>query len=136
MTEKEFKKKACEDAYRICSRYLTMKRQLDFLRKEIIHGSAGPADGMPRGSGTGDPTARKAERLIVSLARVEEKIRAVEDALDALPDDEAKYLIRKNIFEGVPIKSVDVHMSESTCKRVREAYILRVAVNLGLYWEG
>lgn len=134
MTETEYKRQVYMDATRICTRYRAMKRQLVFLRREILHAGGGAADGMPRGSGTGDPTARKAARLITALSSLETKIQAIETAYNALPDEAAKRLIRKNVFDGIPITHVDVPMSESTCKRIREAYILQVAIELGLYW--
>lgn len=46
-------------------------------REELLHSSPRPPDGQPRGSGTSDPTADKA----VVLARIDEQIQAVEDAV-------------------------------------------------------
>ena len=47
--------------------YYDNLRELELLREEILEGSPGPADGMPRGNTTSNPTADKAMRLISRL---------------------------------------------------------------------
>ena len=86
---------------------------------------------MPRGGGNGDPTAAKAEKLIARLAEVDRKIDAMQKALDALPDEESRVLVRKNLFDHLPMQYIPVSMSERTMKRVRAQYIRLVAEYMG-----
>ena len=43
--------------------YPERKREHEQKRDLILHGSPGPPDGMPRGSGVGDTTGRKGQKL-------------------------------------------------------------------------
>lgn len=62
----------------------TLKRKIKYIladydrmkrdRLDILYGSANPADGMPRASGVGKPTERKAERL----AAIESELQAID----------------------------------------------------------
>lgn len=135
MTAREYRKQVYNDASMIATRYLTMKRQIRYLQDEIIHAQGGCADGMPRGSGTGDPTATKAERMIRSLTDVQRKVDAVEKAFAELRDEHERTLIRKNVFEGIPVTHIDVPISSRTCQRIRGQFIWHVALNLGMYWR-
>ena len=58
--------------------YRMLQRQRE-IEEEIIHETYAP-DGQPRGSGTGDPTARKVEKILQRQRENDRKIRAVEQA--------------------------------------------------------
>ena len=75
--------------------YHNTRQELEELRDDILNESAGPPDGMPRGSDTSDPTYRRTHKLITCrqvryMARVLEGLTAV---LDRLPED--KYRLVK-----------------------------------------
>ena len=110
--------------------YFWLKQRRD-IERDILYASAGPGDGMPRGSGNGDPTAAKAEKLIARLAEVDRKIQAMQKAMDALPDEECRVLVRKNLYDHLPMQYIPVNMSERTMKRVRAQYIRLVAEYMG-----
>ena len=127
-------KRLPDDIYRQCvaiaKSYYAMLRRRKEQEEEVLHGSAQP-DGQPHGSGVGDPTARKAERLIAARQRNEQKIRAVEQAWAGMDDDTAREFIRQNVFEGVPMQYIDLPMSISTMKRMRSKFVCMVAEELG-----
>ena len=127
-------KRLPDDIYRQCvaiaKSYYAMLQRRKEQEEEILHGSA-PPDGQPHGSGVGDPTGRKAERLIAARQRNEQKIRAVEQAWARMDDDTAREFIRQNVFEGVPMQYIDLPVSIPTMKRMRSKFVCMVAEELG-----
>lgn len=127
-------KRLPDDIYRQCvaiaKSYYAMLQRRKEQEEEILHGSA-PPDGQPHGSGVGDPTGRKAERLIAARQRNEQKIRAVEQAWARMDDDTAREFIRQNVFEGVPMHYIALPISIRTMKRTRGLFIAYVAEELG-----
>lgn len=114
----------------IAKSYYTMVRRRQEQQEMILQGS--PAvDGQPKESGTGDPTARKAERLIAAGERNDQKIRAVERAFFRMRDKCAQDLIRLNLFEGKRMQHITLPISDRTMKRYRRKYILFLAQELG-----
>ena len=127
-------KRIPDDIYRQCvaiaKSYYAMLQRRKEQEEEILHGSA-PPDGQPHGSGVGDPTARKAERLIAARQRNEQKVRAVEQAWARMADDTAREFIRQNVFESVPMQYIGLPISLRTMKRTRGLFITYVAEELG-----
>lgn len=127
-------KRLPDDIYRQCtaiakSYYAMLDRRKEAV-EDALHGTA-PPDGQPHGPGTGNPTARKAERLIAARQRNEQKIRAVEQAWARMADDTAREFIRQNVFEGVPMQYIDLPVSIPTMKRMRSKFVCMVAEELG-----
>lgn len=122
------------DIYRQCvaiaKSYYTMLRRRREQEEMILYGSSFN-DGQPRGRAVGNPTARKAERLIAAKERNEWKIRAVEQAWCRMVDETAREFVKKNLFEGVMMKYIDLPMSIRTMKRTRSQFIRYVAEELG-----
>lgn len=122
------------DIYRQCTAiaksYYTMLRRRKEQEEIILHGSP-VSDGQPKGTGTGDPTARKAERLIAAKERNDWKIGAVEQAWRRMADETAREFVRLNIFEGIQMQYIDLPMSIRTMKRNRSQFIRFVAEELG-----
>ena len=122
------------DIYRQCTAiaksYYTMLKRRKEQEEIILHGSP-VNDGQPKGTGTGDPTARKAERLIAAKERNDWKIRAVEQAWRRMVDETAREFVRLNIFDGVQMQYIDLPMSIRTMKRTRSQFIRFVAEELG-----
>lgn len=122
------------DIYRQCvaiaKSYYTMLRRRREQEEIILHGSP-LHDGQPKAQGVGDPTARKAERLIAAKERNDWKIRAVEQAWCRMVDEPAREFVKKNIFEGVQMQYIDLPMSIRTMKRTRSQFIRYVAEELG-----
>ena len=122
-----------KDIYRQCtliakSYYSMLKRRRE-LEEQILFGSP-CSDGQPKGSGAGDPTARKAERLIAAKERNEQKIRAVEQAWCRMVDEQAREFIKKNLFEGVRMQYINLPMSIPTMKLLRIKFIRFLAEEL------
>lgn len=110
--------------------YYAMLRRRKELEEQILYGS--PCnDGQPKGSGTGDPTARKAERLVVAKERNEWKIRAVEQAWCRMVDETDRELIKQNLFKQMPMHCIDLPMSVIDMKRTRKKYLTFLAEELG-----
>lgn len=122
------------DIYRQCTAiaksYYTMLRRRKEQEEIILHGSP-VSDGQPKGSGAGDPTARKAERLIAAKERNDWKIRAVEQAWSRMEDQTARDFVKFNLFEGLQMQYIDLPMSIRTMKRTRSQFIRFVAEELG-----
>lgn len=122
------------DIYRQCTAiaksYYTMLKRRKEQEEIILHGSP-VNDGQPKGTGTGNPTARKAERLIAAKERNDWKIKAVEQAWRRMADETAREFIRLNIFESVQMQYIDLPMSIRTMKRTRSQFIRFVAEELG-----
>lgn len=122
------------DIYRQCvaiaKSYYTMLRRRREQEEIILHGSP-LHDGQPKAQGVGDPTARKAERLIAAKERNDWKIRAVKQAWCRMVDEPAREFVKKNIFEGIQMQHIDLPMSIRTMKRTRSQFIRYVAEELG-----
>ena len=122
------------DIYRQCvaisKNYYTMLRRRREQEEIILHGSS-CNDGQPKAQGTGDPTARKAERLIAAKERNDWKIRAVEQAWSRMEDQTARDFVKKNMFENIPIRFISLPMSTRSMKRLRNKFIRFVAEELG-----
>lgn len=122
------------DIYRQCvaiaKSYYTMLRRRREQEEIILHGSP-LHDGQPRAQSVGDPTARKAERLIAAKERNDWKIRAVEQARVRMVDETAREFVKKNLFENVQMQYIDLPMSIRTMKRTRAQFIRYVAEELG-----
>lgn len=122
------------DIYRQCvaiaKSYYTMLRRRREQEEIILHGSP-LHDGQPKAQGVGDPTARKAERLIAAKECNDWKIRAVEQAWCRMVDEPAREFVKKNIFEGIQMQYIDLPMSIRTMKRTRSQFIRYVAEELG-----
>ena len=122
---------------KIAKSYYDLIEERRQIEKEILYGSSGPSDGMPRGSGTGDPTAAKAERLMQEKARVDKQLSAIQRAFDRLEDKWEQMLIRDNLFRH-PWVSMECliargcPMSVPTMKRIRHDFIVDVARELGM----
>ena len=60
------------------------------------------------------------------------QIKAIEDAwYSACHDENERKFLSKNIFEKIPMHYIDVPISQSTMKRCRKRFFVRLAENLG-----
>ena len=133
----EISKTAYQEATRIAKEYydlIELRRQIE---KEILYGSAAPADGMPGCRWPGNPTASLAERMIREKEDVERKLNALQIAFDALPTEWDRKLIRENLYRQPPIAmecliARGIPYSVRTMKRIRRDYIIAVAELLKL----
>lgn len=103
-------------------------RDYDRLRREyddILHASASLSDGQPRGTGIGDPTERKVERLL----QLGDRITAIERALAMLPEE-----YRKGVLNSIRYQSPYPYIAgRETWGKQRRRFLFFVAQNLGLY---
>lgn len=61
------------------------------------------------------------------MMELERKISAVQSALEALPDEISRELIRQNMFKRVPMNRLDLPMSITTMKRIRTKFVYELA---------
>lgn len=120
------------DTYSLCliiakSYYRLIKRQKE-IEQDIIFSSR-KADGRSQGN-AGNPTALKAERILLRQKENERKIKAIEHAWSGMLDDCEKIFIKKNLFERIPMQYIDLPMSFRTMKRVRKKFLIALAMNL------
>lgn len=121
------------DVYRtavnVAKSYYAMLRRRKEIEDEIIHESP-VSDGQPRGSGTSDTTAQKAERIILWQAENERKIKAVEQAWAVFTEPWQREFIRLNFFENIRMDDINLPMAVITMKRLRKSFLIAVAENL------
>lgn len=101
--------------------------RLRAARQEILYGSPAPADrtGAPKGVPS-DPTAQRALRL----ARVEEELRRIEEALAVVPRD-----VRGAVLENINSRGQKparflagkYHCDAATIQRWRQRYLWEIA---------
>ena len=113
--------------YSLYRKTLAFIRDYERMRLEYTHigqESPPPPDGMPRGSSSGNPT----ERNGIRRAELHDSIKAIEDALDMLPEEYRKGVWRNIIeYKRYP-KDADVR----TYSRYKQRFIYHVAHNL--FW--
>lgn len=54
-------------------------------------------------------------------------LEPIEKALDSLPDETAKNIIRKNLFEGIPMQCINEPCSIKTMQRYRQGFLWSMA---------
>lgn len=102
-------------------------RDYDRLRAEyddILHASAAPPDGLPHGSGSGQPVMDKAIRLNAISA----KLTAIERALSCIPPEYRRGVL-DNVRYQAPYPYVACYRTWSTYRR---RFLFGVAKNLRL----
>lgn len=120
-----------------------IKRYRDLILQYngVLHGSTPPADGMPRGNETGDPTAKKAA-LMIELSC---QITAIDDTIAELRGkycrtctgeifDPYEAFLDYGVFcyyRSKPDK--DEAPSYKTWKRYRAEFVYKVAKNLNYF---
>lgn len=119
--------------------YTEYKKEIANAREEILEGSPAPSDGQPRGSGTGNPTERKALKLSMSIgyAAMEKTVNAIDSALSMLTERHRK------IFEMIYIRkrkdrysmSDDLYISYDTLNRNKNEIVVMVGRELGVIKE-
>ena len=115
--------------------YEENKKELERLREEILDASPAPADGQPRGNSTGNPTERKAMKLVSSTAllKIESTIKAIEKIYDQLNDDYKLFFdwnYKRNA--GIVKTCQEVNIAEKTYYRWRDSIVYNVGMELGL----
>ena len=105
---------------------LWLIRDYDRMKSEYIAMDlcSGVLDGQPRGSDTGDPTARDTMKLI----GMRDKIEAVEKALRLIPEE-----YRKGIWENITgYKKYPIDAGTATYARWKQRFVWKVAKNM--FW--
>lgn len=91
---------------------------------DVIEESPPPPDGMPRGNGTGNPTANKAAKL----ERVHEELRGIERAINTIPE-EYRQSVLNNIQHNIRFPDYADYKTWKTWKRL---LVQRVGENLNM----
>ena len=114
-------------------------------RAEILDGTHGATEGMPRGQGAGRPAESKAEQLAAIENWPEtKKMRAVEYAIARCGLDLESESVRKQLTQGIMRNCQGKHkyarnrivipgISERTFSRRKEQFLMDVAKYSGLY---
>lgn len=124
----------------IAHSYCDDLRKIRLIENELIHRSPSH-DGTGHGSGISNPTAMTVEQIEKHTKLLREHTSAVERALSYF-DGWHKDFLKQNfltewygengcIRKGVPIIYCNVDKSEIQCKRIRYAFICRIAYELG-----
>lgn len=118
--------------------YHETKRELEQLRDSILNETGGGDISGIRGSGTGDPTAKKAMRLMTNarLKRLEETVTAIDNVVESLDGDKYR-LVELNYWEK-PRTLTDMGMAQRlnvgqrTFYRWRDGIVHAIAMEMGL----
>lgn len=108
-------------------------RQIEEIRIEIL--SSTPTKQPRVAAGRPDPTASKAVNLVSNtvLCRMERTVRAINKALDSLPEEKVRFFKLKYIQHKTKKQICrELCISERTYHRWRKAIVTRVARELGL----
>lgn len=118
--------------------YPQTKKELEQLRNSIIEESGQADETGIRGSGTGDPTSKKALRLMtnVRLKRMEETVMAIENVMYELDEDkhkllDLKYWTKRNLLTDIGIAD-QLGVGIATYYRWKDAIVSCVAREMGL----
>lgn len=98
-------------------------RDYDRTKKEmddILYASPGPSDGMPRGSGTSDPTSSKATKREFLQRRCED----IEQALMTIPSE-----YRRGVMNGTMYGCFPNDANPETYRRWRRRFLYQIAQN-------
>jgi RinA family phage transcriptional activator len=117
------------------------KKDLEEARDNLLNLSPGPADGMPRGTATSDPTYRGVARLMTNrrIKYMERVVGGIQLVLDELPQEkvqlvELKYWTRPQTLtdQGIAQK---IGCDRTTLWRWCDGICLAIAIELGLVDE-
>lgn len=121
------------DIYRevvnVAKSYYALLRRRKEIEDELINASP-VSDGQPHGTTPGDPTARKAERIILRQAENDRKIKAVEQAWATFTEPYQREFIKLNLFENIRMEDINLPISLRSMKRLRKKFLINVARNL------
>jgi len=114
--------------------YDITKKELERCREEILESSPAPPEVNVQ-SDLGDPTAKKAEKLLSTtyIARAEQTVNAIEKSLDMLTDVHRR-LFKLKYRDCLPWQEVaiELEISDRTFFRTRRELVAMVAQQLGL----
>lgn len=113
----------------VAKSYYQMIRRQKEIEDDILCASI-CSDGQPHGTGVSDPTARKAERIVLRQEENARKIVAVEQAWSLMTEDGGREFIKKNLFEHIPMQHINLALSIIAMKRVRKKFMIALAMNL------
>lgn len=121
------------DIYRevvnVAKSYYALLRRRKEIEDELINASP-VSDGQPHGTTPGDPTARKAERIILRQAENDRKIKAVEQAWATFTEPYQREFIKLNLFENIRMEDINLPISLRSMKRLRKKFLINIARNL------
>lgn len=113
----------------ISESYYILLNRLKKIERSALYSTAHKEGGQPHGTQVSDPTARKAERIIVKQEECQRKIKAIEEAWRPL-GPRYKDFIKQNFFEKQDMQSIGLPMTIQEKKDVRAFFLIRVAKNL------
>ena len=121
--------------------YHRTKAELEEIRDNLLNSSPEPADGMPKGTETSDPTFRQAVKLMTNrrIKYMEGLIYGIGMVLDELPQEkyrlvELKYWQRPRQLTDAGI-AMELNIDRRTVYKWNEAIYLAIGIELGLIDE-
>ncbi len=126
---RDYQPRNCPLPHNVYMQVLYLIRDFDRMKAEYdtaVDESPSPPDGMPRGSGTSDPTGNKAVRL-EELGR---KIRAIEAGLNVIPEEYRKS-IWNNIVHRIPYDTR--YTSYKVYRYHRKKMMITIARQMGMW---
>lgn len=118
--------------------YDDTKKEWEQIQSEIICGGGGCDDGMPRSTDVGQPTERKALRLITNkrLAQLERTIKAFERVLTNLQEERFRLVVLRYWTSPQPLTddgiAMDLNIDKATLYRWVNGIMLALAKEMGL----
>lgn len=106
---------------------ISLIRDYDRLKQryeEILHGSPLPPDGMPRGSGVGNPTEQKA----IKMEAIFQQLQNIEQALLQVPSEYRNGVFREARFGG----GYPIDAARSTYAMWKQRFVYHTAENMNL----
>ena len=117
------------------------KAELDEIRDDMLNESAGPPDGLPRGTATSNPTQTRAFKLMTSrrMRYMTGIVQGIGRVLSELEEDkmrlvELKYWQRPRQLTDAGI-ATKLHIDKRTVYRWTHGICLAIAIELGLVDE-
>lgn len=121
--------------------YHQTKKEYEEMRDNLLNASAGPPDGMPRGTATGDSTYQRVERLVTNrrLKYMEKVITSIENVIGELSPEkyqlvELKYWAKPQTLTDYGIAQ-KIGCGRATVFRWLEGICLAVGVEMGIVDE-
>lgn len=105
-------------------------KKIKIIENDLIMSTSRPEALGGRSAFVSDPTYNIAQQIEKHTAVLRVRTDAVEKTFRTLTKEEQE-IIRANVLEGVPLIYCNTGNSEITCKRIRNKFLVRLAVELG-----
>ena len=105
-------------------------KKIKIIENDLIMATSRPNGEGGRSGYVSDPTYNITQQIEKHTAVLRTRTDAVGKTLRTLTEEEQE-IIEANVLEGVPLIYCNTIKSEKTCKRIRNKFLVRLAVELG-----